>query len=231
MNNLYFWHIGKSINICFSRMHHIEFYLKGLLVGLLVSAPMGPIGVLCVQKTVNKGRFLGFFSGMGAATADTFYAFLAAFGVTFITNFIAKNQMFLQLVGVVVLLFMGFRMIFNNPIKQYRYYRTSSKKKSAIKDYISVFFITISNPLTIIFFGAAFTMFGLLTAADSQKNNLFLVAGIFSGATSWWFFLTSIVNIFRKRFRLRSMFMMNRISGIIIIILTIGAVIKFFFLN
>jgi threonine/homoserine/homoserine lactone efflux protein len=210
---------------------NIEFFLKGLLVGIIVSAPMGPIGVLCVQKTVNKGRVIGFLSGLGAATADTFYAILAAFGVTFITNFLSKNQMLFQIVGILVLIFLGFRMVFSNPVKQYRYHRTSGKKMSAVRDYISVFFLTISNPLTIIFFGAAFTMLGLLTQVEGQRNNLLLVAGIFSGASLWWFMLTSIVNIFRKRFRLRNIFILNRASGIIIIFLSILAVIKFFFFS
>jgi threonine/homoserine/homoserine lactone efflux protein len=210
-------------------MFNLEFFLKGLLVGIIVSAPMGPIGVLCVQKTVNKGQLLGFFSGLGAATADTFYAILAVFGVTFLTNFLAKNQLFLQVVGITVLLILGFRMIFNNPIKQYRYNRASSKKTSAIKDYLSVFFLTISNPLTIIFFGAAFAMLGLLSDNLSQRNNLLLVAGIFSGASLWWLLLTYVVNIFRKKFRLRNIFMLNRVSGIIIIVLSIAAIIKFFF--
>lgn len=209
----------------------IEFFLKGLLVGIIVSAPMGPIGVLCVQKTVNKGRTIGFLSGLGAATADTFYAILAAFGVTFITNFLSKNQQFFQIVGILVLIFLGFRMIFNNPVKQYRYHRTSGKKMSAVRDYISVFFLTISNPLTIIFFGAAFTMLGLLTQSEGQRNNLLLVAGIFSGASLWWFLLTYVVNIFRKKFRLRNIFMLNRISGIVIILLSVLAVVKFFFLK
>lgn len=209
---------------------NIEFFLKGLLVGIIVSAPMGPIGVLCIQKTVNKGHFLGFLSGLGAATADTFYAVLAAFGVTFITNFLTKNQMVFQVVGIMVLMFLGFRMIFNNPVKQYRYHRTSSKKKGALKDYISTFFLTISNPLTIIFFGAAFTMLGLLTDTEGQRNNLLLVAGIFAGASLWWFMLTYVVNIFRKRFRLRNIFLLNRISGIVIIALSVAAVVKFLFL-
>ncbi len=209
---------------------NIEFFLKGLLVGIIVSAPMGPIGVLCVQKTVNKGRAIGFLSGLGAATADTVYAVLAAFGVTFITNFLSKNQELFQVVGIMVLIFLGFRMIFNNPVKQYRYHRTSSKKMSALRDYVSVFFLTISNPLTIIFFGAAFTMLGLLTQIEGQRNNLLLVAGIFAGASLWWFALTYIVNIFRKKFRLRNIFILNRASGIIIVFLSILAVVKFFFL-
>lgn len=190
---------------------------------------MGPIGVLCVQKTVNKGKFIGFFSGMGAATADTFYAILATFGVTYITDFLSKNQLAFQIIGIAVLLFLGFRMIFNNPIKQYRYYRSGTKKKNFFKDYISVFFLTISNPLTIIFFGAAFTMLGLFTTATTIVNaNYILVFGIFIGASSWWFFLTSLVDKFRKRFRLRNILVMNRLSGIIIVVLSFIAVFKFF---
>ena len=132
----------------------IEILLKGLIVGLVVSAPMGPIGVLCVQKTINKGRFQGFVSGLGAATADTSYAVLAAFGVTFITDFLTEHHLFFQIAGVSILLFLGFRMLLKNPIQQYRYYR-SPKRSGLIGDYISVFFLTASNPLTIIFFGAA----------------------------------------------------------------------------
>jgi threonine/homoserine/homoserine lactone efflux protein len=211
-------------------MQDIEFFLKGLLVGIIVSAPMGPIGVLCIQKTVNKGRALGFFSGLGAATADTFYAILAAFGVTFITNFLSKNQEIMQVVGIIVLLFLGFKMIFNNPIKQYRYHSSSSKKSHYIKDYFSVFFLTLSNPLTIIFFGAAFAMLGLLAQAELQRYNFLLVAGIFGGATFWWFMLTYIVNIFRRKFRLRNIFILNRVSGVLIVGLSVLAVIKFFLL-
>ncbi len=211
-------------------MFYLEFFLKGLLIGVIVSVPMGPIGVLLVQKTVNKGRALGFVSGLGAATADTFYAIVAAFGVTFITNFLNKNQIAFQAVGVLVLLFLGFRMVFNNPIKQYKYYRASRKKRNAVKDYFSVFFLTISNPLTILFFGAAFAMLGLLSTVNGEINNFLLVVGIFFGASLWWFLLTYIVNIFRKRFRLRNIFILNRISGIVIILLSIVAFIKFFFL-
>lgn len=209
-------------------MHHIEFLVKGLLIGILVSAPMGPIGVLCVQKTVNKGRIIGMLSGLGAATADTLYAWLTAFGVSFITSFLSNNQQVFQIVGIAVLIFMGFRMIYKNPIKQYRYYRTTSKKRNAFKDYISVFFITISNPLTIIFFGAAFAMMDILTTSDGLDGKYLLVTGVFIGATFWWFLLTSFVNMFRRRFRLRNIFILNRVSGMLIIVLSIVAVLKFF---
>ena len=210
-------------------MNSIEIFLKGLIVGLIVSAPMGPIGVLCVQKTINKGRFQGFMSGLGAATADTSYAVLAAFGVTFITDFLTEHQLFFQIAGVATLLYLGFKMLLKNPIGEYRYYR-SPKRSGLIGDYISVFFLTASNPLTIIFFGAAFSMLNLMSDGNSFNDGMPLVSGILCGAVLWWFTLTYVVDIFRKHFRLRSIVWLNRISGIIIIVLSIAAGIKFFVL-
>lgn len=211
-------------------MNSVEIILKGLLVGLIVSAPMGPIGVLCVQKTINKGRLQGFISGLGAATADTTYAVLATFGVTFITDFLSNNQLFFQIAGVIVLLFLGFKMLLKNPIQEYRYYRTP-KRTGIIGDYISVFFLTVSNPLTIIFFGVAFSMLGLMGDESTLRNGITLVWSIFAGAVLWWFTLTYVIDIFRKHFRLRSIVWLNRISGIAIIVLSLAMAVKFFLLN
>lgn len=211
-------------------MNSVEIILKGLLVGLIVSAPMGPIGVLCVQKTINKGRLQGFISGLGAATADTTYAVLATFGVTFITDFLSNNQLFFQIAGVVVLLFLGFKMLLKNPIQEYRYYRTP-RRTGILGDYISVFFLTVSNPLTIIFFGVAFSMLGLMGDESTLSNGITLVWSIFAGAVIWWFTLTYVIDIFRKHFRLRSIVWLNRISGIAIIVLSLAMAVKFFLLK
>lgn len=211
-------------------MNSVEIILKGMLVGLIVSAPMGPIGVLCVQKTINKGRFQGFISGLGAATADTTYAVLATFGVTFITDFLSRNQLLFQIAGVVVLLFLGFKMLLKNPIQEYRYYRTP-RRTGILGDYISVFFLTVSNPLTIIFFGVAFSMLGLMGDESTLSNGITLVWSIFAGAVIWWFTLTYVIDIFRKHFRLRSIVWLNRISGIAIIVLSLAMAVKFFLLR
>lgn len=209
-------------------MQHIEFLLKGLVVGLIVSIPMGPVGVLCIQKTVNKGRILGFLSGVGAASADTIYAIVAAFGVSYITNFLDKHQATMQIVGIIIFLYLGIRMVSNNPIKQYRYHQSSTRKRNIVKDFLSVFFITLTNPLTIIFFGAAFATLGLLNTIEHPINAYLLILGIFVGASSWWFTLTSLVNIFRKKFRLRNIFIINRLSGYVIIALSVIAFFKLF---
>ncbi len=211
-------------------MNSIEIILKGLLVGLIVSAPMGPIGVLCVQKTINKGRLQGFISGLGAATADTSYAVLAVFGVNFITDFMNSNRFLFQIAGVVVLLFLGFKMLIKNPIQEYRYYRTP-RRTGIIGDYISVFLLTVSNPLTIIFFGVAFSMLNLMTDESTMQNSVTLVWSIFAGAVLWWFTLTYVIDIFRKHFRLRSIVWLNRISGIAIIVGTLVLAVKFFIIS
>ncbi len=203
------------------------FFIKGLIVGIAVSAPMGPIGVLCVQKTVNKGKKKGFYSGLGAATADTFYAIITAFGLTYITNFLLIHQLYFEIIGITVLLILGLKMFFSNPVKQYKVSQRK-QKKGFFSDYISTFFLTISNPLTIIFYGTAYAALGLIGDSGSEGSSYLLIAGIFSGATLWWYFLTSMVNIHRHKFRLKIIWHINRVSGIAIIILSCIAIIHFF---
>ncbi len=203
------------------------YFLKGLIVGIAVSAPMGPIGVLCVQKTVNKGKTLGFYSGLGAATADTFYAIITAFGLTYITNFLLRHQLYFEIIGISVLLALGLKMFFSNPVKQYKINR-QNQKKGVFGDYISIFFLTISNPLTIIFYGTAYAALGLIGDNSTGGSSYLLIAGIFTGATLWWYFLTSIVNVYRHKFRLKVIWHINRASGIAIIILSCVAIFQFF---
>lgn len=202
--------------------------VKGIAIGFAVSAPMGPIGVLCVQKTINKGRRIGFLSGLGAAAADSVYAIIAAFGLGYTQKFFTDNQFILQVVGVVVLLFMGFKIFFTNPVAQIR--RQAKRKYSGIfEDFISVFFLTLSNPLTIIFFGASIAALGIFETEHTIVTQLVIVAGVFLGAAFWWFSITGIVNLFRHKFRLKQLWWMNKISGGIIIILTAMAAIGLYF--
>lgn len=199
-------------------------FIKCVIIGLAVSAPMGPIGVMCIQKTVNKGRFVGFVSGIGAAFADSLYAAIATFGLGFITHFLDENQTAMQIIGVVVLLFLGFKIFLTNPAKQIR--QQARKKRSGIvEDFLSVFALTLSNPLTIIFFGASIAAMGVLEHENTFLTQLIAVAGVFSGAVAWWFLVTTVVSLFRNKFRLKQLWWTNKISGIIIIVLTITAAI------
>ncbi|HPW66764.1 MAG TPA: LysE family transporter [Salinivirgaceae bacterium] len=198
--------------------------VKGMLIGFAVSAPMGPIGVLCVQKTVNKGRFIGFMSGLGAASADSVYAIIAAFSLGFLQKFFTDNQFILQIVGICVLLFLGIKIFATNQTKQIRK-RARKKQSGVFEDFISVFFLTLSNPLTIIFFGASIAALGIFEYEHTFLTQIIIVLGVFIGAALWWFLLTGFVNLFRHKFRLKQLWWMNKISGGIIIILTLIAAI------
>jgi threonine/homoserine/homoserine lactone efflux protein len=205
----------------------IEFLIKGLIVGFLASIPLGPVGVLCIQRTINKGRFSGFVSGLGAVTVDSFFALVAALGLTYIINFIEQQQFFIQLIGGGVLIFLGARIFNTNPIKQIRKHRR--KKNNFIEDYFSVLFLTLSNPLAVFLFIAAFAGLGMVSSNDSNMKSSLIILGVSLGAMLWWSTLTFFVDLFRKHFRLKQLWWINKIAGILIIVFGVAAMISIFF--
>ena len=205
----------------------VEFLIKGLIVGFLASIPLGPVGVLCIQRTINKGRYSGLISGMGAATVDMFFALVAALGLTYIINFIEEQQFLIQLIGGGVLIFLGTKIFNTNPIKQIRKHRR--KKNKLIEDYLSVFFLTLSNPLALFLFVAAFAGIGMVTSKDSSLKSALIILGVFLGAMLWWSVLTSLIDLFRKRFRLKQLWWINKIAGVLIIIFGVAAMLSIFF--
>ena len=205
----------------------VEFLLKGLVVGFLASVPLGPVGVLCIQRTINKGKLSGMFSGMGSATVDAFFALVAALGLTYIINFIEEQQFYIQLIGGVVLIIVGARIFYANPIKQIRRHRR--RKNKLIEDYFSVLLLTLSNPVAIFLFVAAFAGIGIVTSKDSSLKSSFIVAGVFLGAMLWWLTLTFFVDLFRKRFRLKQLWWINKIAGIIVVVFGVAAMLSVFF--
>lgn len=204
----------------------IEFVIKGIIVGFLASIPLGPVGVLCIQRTINKGRISGVFSGMGAATVDAFFALVAAFGLTFIITFIEKQHFYIQLIGGAVLIFLGVKIFRTNPIKQIRKHRR--KKNKLIEDYISVLLLTLSNPLAVFLFVAAFAGIGVVSSDDTMFQSWLIVAGVFGGAMLWWFLLTFFVNLFRKKFRLKQLWWINKIAGLLIIVFGVASMLSIF---
>ncbi|MBN2521519.1 MAG: LysE family transporter [Bacteroidales bacterium] len=203
-------------------------FLKGLLIGFSTSAPLGPIGVLCVQRSLNKGRLSGFISGMGAAFADTFYAILAGFGLTIIIAFIEERQLYFEIAGIALLFFIGIKIFYANPVKQIR---SKRKKNTLFEDFISVALLTLSNPLALFLFLAVFAGLGLVHKQINMFMTFNLVIGVLVGATTWWFILSSLVNIFRERFRLKSIWWINKIAGAIIILFGLFAIIGMFLLK
>jgi threonine/homoserine/homoserine lactone efflux protein len=189
------------------------FFLKGLIIGFVIAAPVGPIGVLCARRTLMHGRRAGFFSGMGAATADAIYGFIAAFGLTFVSAFLAGHQSSLRLVGGGLLLYLGVKAFLAKPVKKTDLPRSARHYAGM---YTSTFFLTLTNPMTILSFAAVFAGFGLAGTRGSVLSAGVLILGVFLGSAVWWLFLVGLFSLYRKRFQAHQLVWVNRISGTII---------------
>ncbi len=205
---------------------HIALIIKGITIGLIVSAPLGPIGVLCVQRTLNKGFKSGFISGLGAAFADIIYAVIAGFSVTIISDFLLAYQDYFKIIGGLFLLYMAFRIFTTNPGKQIRKLRTQGN--NYYKDFVTSFLLTISNPVTILAFVALFAGASIVEKQGNTFNIFVLIFSVFSGAVLWWLTLISIVSIFKNRIRLRSLLRINRFSSILIVLFAILLIVSVF---
>lgn len=190
------------------------FILKGIILGFSIAAPVGPIGILCIRRTLAYGQMTGFFSGLGAATADTIYGSIAAFGLAFISSFLVDNKLYLQILGGFFLLYLGYT-IYNSP-------PANSSEKTVydglLGAYLSTFILTLTNPMTIISFVAVFAALGIGSGTENYLNATLLVIGVFIGSVLWWLLLSFIVNIWRSLFDYQKMLLINRLSGLIIVI-------------
>ena len=189
-----------------------------------MSFPFGPMGLLCIHRTLNNGRTSGFLSGMGVATADTIYAVIAGFGVSFIVHFLEAGQFYFHLLGSVIILLLGLRIFLSNPVKRFRYRNVNDKRR--IWHFFSGMFLTLTNPFILFAFLAVFTTLNLFDR-DSFAPAFTIITGIFAGSSAWWFLISSVVNKFRSRIRLRGIFWMNKIAGAAIFIFGFIAILGF----
>jgi threonine/homoserine/homoserine lactone efflux protein len=201
-------------------------FIKGIIVGISTSAPLGPLGILCIQRTINKGVFSGFITGFGAAFADIIYASIAGFGISIIADFLREYQIFIRIIGGIILLIVGIMIFRSNPVKQIR----QQNSQNYFGYFISSLFITITNPITIVVFGAVFASLGLDEVSTINPIIITLI-GIFSGALLWWLSLTVSVNIFRNKIRLRNLWWINKITGILVSLFGLAIFLSLFFIN
>jgi threonine/homoserine/homoserine lactone efflux protein len=195
------------------RLKSVGLFLEGIVIGFAIAAPVGPIGVLCIRRTLAEGRVSGLVSGLGAATADALYGAVAALGLTFVAGFLMGGQAWLRLVGGAFLLFLGVRTFLARPAE-----RAAPDARSGLPGaYASTFFLTLTNPTTILSFAAIFA--GLGVAGDANGDALsamLLVLGVFLGSAAWWFVLSGATSLFRTRLSVRGLRWVNRISGTLI---------------
>ena len=196
-----------------SQISILEIVVKGVIIGIVASAPMGPVGVLCVQRTLNKGRAYGFVTGTGAALSDILYALLTGYGLSFLYEII-NNQaalFWIQIVGAAIMFIFGLHTFRTNPIKNTR--NVSRNKSSLLQNGVTGFFITLSNPTIILLFLGLFTPFNFMLPEQSFFMQFVGYLSIFGGAMLWWFFITYVVSKLRVRFDVRGIRVINRIIG------------------
>lgn len=185
---------------------------KGLVVGFIVAAPVGPIGMLCIRRTILYGMTNGIVSGLGAASADAIYGLIAAFGLTIIANFLLEQQFWLRALGGLFLCYLAYRS-FTAPVAGGG---ESDYRQGLSEAYISTFFLTISSPITILAFIAVFAGAGLGSEQRDFFSAGFLVLGVFTGSALWWVILTRIVDKLRMQFDSPKLAVINKLVGIIL---------------
>ena len=193
--------------------------LRGLIIGFSIAAPVGPIGVLCIRRTLTDGRGAGLLSGLGAATADALYGCVAGFGLTFISSALINQQIWLQLFGGLFLLYLGIKTLFSKPAEQ----AANASGRGLLGVYASTFLLTVTNPLTILSFAAIFAALGLADSSGGYASASVLVLGVFLGSAVWWLLLVGGVGLFRRRFNTQGLLWVNRISGLVITVFGVVA--------
>ena len=205
----------------------LPIFIQGLIIGFSIAAPVGPIGVLCIRRTLTEGRRSGFVSGLGAATADAVYGSIAGFGLTFISIFLIERSQWLRLIGGGFLLYLGIRTFLAKTKSTTDSNYPLIQRGNLTGNYFSTFVLTLTNPLTILSFAAIFAGLGIGSTSSGNYLSAFtLVIGVFLGSSSWWFLLSGFFGLFRRRFKPDSLIWVNRISGVIIIVFGIVAILS-----
>jgi len=197
------------------------FFLKGLMIGFAMAVPVGPLGILCIRKTLAEGRSRGLIIGLGAATADSLFGSIAAFGLTFVSDAITSQELWLRLGGGVLLVFLGLRTFHakrKDPIIPY-------DNKGMLGSYVSAFLLALTNPVTIFAFIAVFAAFGLGHTLEIVSASI-LVLGVFAGASLWFVVLGYIAILFRKKLDSGGLRWVNRIAGVLIIVSGLAALVS-----
>lgn len=189
------------------------FFLKGLAVGFVIAAPVGPVGILCISRTLALGKLAGYTTGLGATAADTIFGFVVAFGLGIVAAELLEFQGLLRAFGSILLCLIGGKILFDHSVST----PATPMRGNIITNFASAFLITITNPLTFISFAGIFAAIGIPDITDDLTKGVLLIAGVFVGSGAWWSFLTTIAGFFRVRVTEVSLRWINRVSGILIL--------------
>jgi threonine/homoserine/homoserine lactone efflux protein len=198
----------------------LDFIFKGMLIGMIASAPMGPVGVLCVQRTLKKGRSYGLVTGIGAAVSDIIYAAITGFGMAFVMDFVnnAQNRFYLQIVGSLMLLGFGWYTYRTDPTK--KMHKSGQEKGTLTYNLVTAFLVTLSNPLIVFLFMALYAQFAFVLP-DHPFEMVVGFLSIVAGALLWWWGLTWLVDKIRTKFDEYGIRLINQVIGVTVIIVSV----------
>ncbi|MCE1188311.1 MAG: LysE family translocator [Ignavibacteria bacterium] len=195
-------------------MIEFDYIFKGAVLGFSVAAPVGPIGILCINRTINKNFLSGFVSGLGAATADLVYGLITGLGLTVVSDFMIHHKLPLQIVGVLFLLYLAVKTLVK---KEKRLEYNSAEGLGLWKDYLSTLALTITNPVTILFFLAVFAGVGILPGGQNLGSLTLFLVGIFGGSCVWWLFLSGLTEKLKTRINTSILRKIDLVSGMLML--------------
>jgi threonine/homoserine/homoserine lactone efflux protein len=190
------------------------YLLRGIILGFSIAAPVGPIGILCIRRTLAEGRTVGLVSGLGAATADLVYGILTGFGLTLVSSLLIGQQFWFRLIGGIFLIYLGVTTFRTRPAEQAAQLENRPGKLAGA--YVSTFLLTLSNPMTILSFAAVFAGMGLGATHGSYQDAGLLVSGVFIGSAAWWLLLSTGVSLLRSRINGPVLVWVNRTAGLVL---------------
>ena len=212
----------------------VALVVRGVVIGFSIAAPVGPIGVLCIRRTLAEGRMQGLFTGLGAAAADAVYGAIAALGLTALTDALVGGQVWIRLIGGAFLLYLGMKTFVAKPADRPAEPdgRGSGRSRGGaglLGAFASTFVLTLTNPMTILSFVAVFAALGLGTTHPDPLSAAGLVLGVFVGSALWWLTLSGATSLFRSRFDERGLRWVNRVSGAVIVAFGVASIASLFF--
>jgi len=187
-------------------------FIKGLIIGFIICAPMGPIGLFCIRKTLIDGRLAGFAAVLGASTVDALYCAIAGLGLSFISNFLTNEKTLIRIVGGLILIIVGIKFFFAKPAEK----PPETRGHSLPSSFFSAALLMLTNPLAIIVFSAAFTALGVHGWKWNYGLTVALVLGVFAGSALWAPILITVLSLFRFQFNGRQLIVINRVAGAIL---------------
>ena len=193
-------------------------FFKGVLVGMLMAAPVGPVNVLVIRRTLVHGRLAGLFSGLGSALADCVFGAIAAFGISILQTFLEQERNFVSIAGAAILLVMGIKLL-SRPVPAIA---AGKDPTGLVADLTSAFFLTLTNPITVLSFLAIFAAFGVKADGTVLADDWLLIAGVLAGAILWWTLVVEAVCLFRDRFTTTGLTWANRIAAYVILAFACG---------